>query len=151
MKARKIFVAFLVTALMVVASPSVFAKTGFGDTYEEAVTLYRWGYSYEDQFTLPIDNIRDSDYYLIDYTNGDQDAMGFHISMKAEPGVIYDLQLIHTDQNGRILQVIDYNDDRIQKDIWYSISNGQKAYVRVSSHGYNDYGRNYTLKFKRIV
>ncbi|MEQ7049529.1 hypothetical protein ABN764_02570 [Paenibacillaceae sp. P-4] len=151
MKAKKMFVAFLMAVVMVVTSPSVFAYTGFGDTLQEAVMLYRWGYSYEDQFTLPIDNINDYDYYVIDYTNGDQSAMGFHISMKPQPGVIYDLQLIETDSNGRIIKVSDYNDNTIEKNIWHSLYNGHKAYIRVSSHGFNDYGKDYTLKFKRVV
>lgn len=143
----------MVMALLTITSPSAYALTNFGDTIQDAVNLYHysWGDPSEKEYTLPIDSINDYDYYYIDYANGDASAIGFRVTMTSRWGVVYDLQLIETNQNGGIVNVINYDQDSTEKNIWYSMPNGHRAYIRVSSHGPNDYGQFYTLKFKRII
>lgn len=142
---------FIAMVLMLVASPSAFALTGFGDTIQDAIGLYSSGEPIEKEYSLKIDGTHDYDYYYIDFANGNESAMGFHVNMTSRWGVVYDLQLIETDQYGNIINVLNYDQNSTEKNIWYSLSNGHRAYVRVSSHGASDFGQLYTLKFKRVV
>ena len=151
MKARKMIVAFLVAALMVVGAPAAFAMHGFGDTLQDAVELYSTGAPDYKHYTMPIDSINDNDWYLIDFTDSDQNEMGAHVTLSSEQGAVYDFQLIETDRFGSILKVMDYSGESSVKGAWPVISKGHKLYMRVFTRGYDGIGKYYTLTFKRTI
>lgn len=150
MKARKMFIVFLVTALMVVASPSVFAKHGFADTIADADLLWRPGTSAASA-TQPIESFNDNDFYLVDNTHGDY--LSYAVILKSPPGLNYDLQLIIQDGRGQILQVKNVYDTGTGGTDGLSshLEAGYKMYIRVQSHGYNDYSSSqyYNLIFEK--
>ncbi|KIN80199.1 hypothetical protein [Clostridium botulinum] len=138
----------LTMCLMIFGGDVVFAKTNWGDTFEDPVTIYKHGGG-STSVVVPIDNVNDNDWYLIDNSSGPT----FHFAVLLTPpsGINYDLQIVRVDANGALTRSsYAYDNGPGNEDsIGTGVEAGCKIYVRVMSHGRNDYDRNrpYELKF----
>ncbi|ACO85594.1 hypothetical protein [Clostridium botulinum] len=138
----------LTMCLMIFGGDVVFAKTNWGDKFEDPVTIYRHGGG-SANVMVPIDNVNDNDWYLIDNSSGS--TFSFGVFLTPPPGINYDMQIVRVDENGAITRstYVDDNGPGNLDGFGTGIEAGCKIYVRVMSHGRNDYDRNrpYELKF----
>lgn len=137
----------LTMCLMIFGDDVVFAKTNWGDKFEDPVTIYQYGGDSTE--VVPIDNVNDMDWYLIDNSSGP--AFNFSVLLTPPSGINYDLQIVRVDTNGSITgNSYAYDNGPGNLDgIGTGIGAGCKIYVRTMSHGRNDYNHNrpYELKF----
>ncbi|HDK7158939.1 TPA: hypothetical protein PTV68_002473 [Clostridium botulinum] len=140
----------LTMCLLIFGGDVVFAKTNWGDTFEDPVTIYKHGGG-STSVVVPIDNVNDNDWYLIDNSSGPD--FWFGVGLTPPSGINYDLQYVKVDENGALTKsryVYD-NGTGNYDGFATSIDAGCKVYVRVMSHGRNDYDPNrpYELKFTK--
>jgi hypothetical protein len=151
LKLKRLFTVFLVLALMVVASPSVFAKYGWGDGIEDAIRLEAEPGQIA-QFTQIIESIADTDYYVIDNSNGEK--FNYSVSLESPPGLNFDFQLVIMNPFGQVVQIITPNENGpgAREQVGATIGAGYKVYVRVFSHGTGDFSPTayYILKYERF-
>ncbi|MDU1322152.1 MAG: hypothetical protein E6931_11665 [Clostridium botulinum] len=138
----------LTMCLMIFGGDVVFSKTNWGDTFENPVTIYKHGGG-STRVVVPIDNVNDNDWYLIDNSSGLD--LSFSVGLIPPSGINYDLQIVRVDENG-VLTSSRYRYDNgpgNEDGFGTKMGAGCKIYVRIMSHGRNDYDPNrpYELRF----
>lgn len=143
-------VALSAVLLMAVSAGSASAKWGWGDSLNDAVQIYYsgGGTTVTDAW---IDSTSDYDFYVID-NRGSSDPVRYSLTLKSPAGKNYDMQLIAVDPNGNIFDTkyaVDDGPGGTELFGSFSCMGGWRTYVKVSSHGTNDYGAEefYKLSF----
>ncbi|MET3549248.1 hypothetical protein ABID47_005885 [Paenibacillus favisporus] len=143
---RKLSIITLFAVLMLVfGSSSAFAQYGYADTWDDAIQIYYPGDT-GGEASSTIDGTNDDDYYFMNNFSGED--VNFSLALYSPSGVNYDMQLIRVDQDGNILKVTDVYDYGGVDAFGAYLLSGQGLYIRVHSHGANDYDSSNQYRLK---
>lgn len=149
-KVRKLSIMTMLAVFMLsLGSSSASAAYGWGDSIYDPIVLYN-SYTEVNNAMFPIESTSDYDFYLIDNRSGSS-YITYTLSVKSPPGLNFDIQFITVDSSGNIISVSDGYDTGTggTDGRGASVQAGQALYVKVYSHGSNDYSPDlfYDLRF----
>ncbi|TQR43385.1 hypothetical protein [Paenibacillus popilliae] len=137
--------------LLVSGAPSSFAKSGWADSFNSAEVMYSstnptsWFSA-----TQYLDSLSDSDYYVIDNTNG---SSSFTYNVTATPPPDFHIALIvirmNADSSISSISTLNHNGRGYPQSISWNVNPGERVYFRVMDEGINNYSQPYTISFQK--